>query len=102
MSGSSPEVGGDEPDMVEDGGVFGEVHDEAVGDVQDPVAGEVHDELVDEVGGARPWWGRSAQEWWTLLRTWPGLLSIAIAVTIIGSWLPWSFDGPVRLRGLEG
>ena len=37
-----------------------------------------------------------------LLRTWPGLLSISTAVTIVGAWLPWSSDGPVRLGGLEG
>ncbi len=37
-----------------------------------------------------------------LLRTWPGLLSVSIAVTIVGAWLPWSYDGPVRLGGLEG
>ena len=98
MSGSSPEVGGDKPDTIDDGEGFGEVDDEVVGEVQNEVVGEVHDELA----GERPWWGRSAQDWWALLRTWPGLLSIAIAVTIIGSWLPWSFDGPVRLGGLEG
>src|SRR5687767_318647 len=50
----------------------------------------------------RHWWQRSPQEWWALVRTWPGLLSIAIAITIVGAWLPWSFDGPVRLGGLEG
>ena len=50
----------------------------------------------------RRWWQRSPQEWWALLRTWPGLLSVSIAVTIVGAWLPWSFDGPVRLGGLEG
>jgi cardiolipin synthase len=50
----------------------------------------------------RRWWQRSPQEWLALLRTWPGLLSISIAVTIVGSWLPWSYDGPVRLGGLEG
>ena len=50
----------------------------------------------------RRWWRRSPQEWWALVRTWPGLLSVAIAGTIVGAWLPWSFDGPVRLGGLEG
>jgi cardiolipin synthase len=35
------------------------------------------------------------------LRTWPGVLSVAIVVTIIGSWAPWSVDGPVQLGGLE-
>jgi cardiolipin synthase len=36
------------------------------------------------------------------IRTWPGVLSMAIAVTVFGSWAPWSTDGPVRLGGLEG
>ena len=63
-------------------------------------------EMTPEDDGSLPaerrWWRRSPQEWWALVRTWPGLLSVAIAVTIVGSWLPWSFDGPVRLGGLEG
>ena len=31
-----------------------------------------------------------------------GAAVVGIAVTIVGAWLPWSFDGPVRLGGLEG
>ncbi len=27
---------------------------------------------------------------------------MAIALTVFGAWAPWSFDGPVRLGGLEG
>jgi cardiolipin synthase A/B len=61
------------------------------------------DEVADEsLATERHWWQRSTQEWWALVRTWPGLLSVAIALTIVGAWLPWSFDGPVRLGGLEG
>jgi cardiolipin synthase A/B len=56
----------------------------------------------EELPPERRWWQRSAAEWWALVRTWPGLLSVSIVVTIVGAWLPWSFDGPVRLGGLEG
>ena len=63
------------------------------------------DEIAeDEPPPARASIGGNArrQEWWALVRTWPGLLSVAIAVTIVGAVAPWSFDGPVRLGGLEG
>jgi phosphatidylserine/phosphatidylglycerophosphate/cardiolipin synthase-like enzyme len=68
-----------------------------------PEEGDERDIVDDEsLPAEQRWWQRSPQEWWALARTWPGLLSIAIAVTIVGAWLPWSFDGPVRLGGLEG
>ena len=71
------------------------------GEERDSKTGD--DEITDESSPAeRRWFQRSPQEWWALVRTWPGLLSVAIAVTIVGAWLPWSFDGPVRLGGLEG
>ena len=35
------------------------------------------------------------------LSTWPGVASMAIVVTVVGAWAPWSVDGPVRLGGLE-
>jgi hypothetical protein len=48
----------------------------------------------------------SGQSWIQQLRdrvtTWPGVASIAIAMTVVGSWAPWSVDGQVRLGGLEG
>src|SRR5215218_5440221 len=100
MSNSSPPLGDDEPEIAEDDEVIDGVDDEIVDDevVDDDVVEDEVAEVIDE----RPWWRRSPQEWGALLRTWPGLLSIAIAVTVIGSWLPWSYDGPVRLGGLEG
>src|SRR5215218_4298276 len=100
MSNSSPPLGDDEPEIAEDDEVIDGVDDEIVDDevVDDDVVEDEVAEVIDE----RPWWRRSPQEWGALLRTWPGLLSIAIAVTVIGSWLPWSFEGPVRLGGLEG
>ena len=66
----------------------------------EPVVADTTDD--DALPAARHWWQRSPNEWWALLRTWPGLLAVSIAVTIVGAWLPWSYDGPVRLGGLEG
>jgi cardiolipin synthase len=37
-----------------------------------------------------------------LASSWRGVLTLAIAFTVVGSWAPWSTDGPVRLGGLEG
>ena len=61
-----------------------------------------------EAMAAGPWWRRRLQASWRSWRTWdrvtiwPRLARVAIAMTLIGSWVSWSSDGPVRLGGHEG
>ena len=60
---------------------------------------------VVAVAAAGPWWRRWLPvPWrtWDRVTTWPRLASFAIAMTLIGSWVSWSSDGPVRLSGHEG
>ena len=57
---------------------------------------------ADDQGSPAGRWQRRLRGLGDRLRTWTGVASIGIVLTVIGSWAPWSFDGSVRLGGLEG
>ena len=69
--------------------------------VDDPTPRSLTESEVEQPATVASWprWLRELRD---RVRTWPGVLSIAILMTVIGSWAPWSVDGPVRLGGLEG
>src|SRR4051812_16800819 len=62
-------------------------------------------ESAVEAATVEPWWRRRPQASWTSWdrqKIWPRLARIAIVMTLVGSWVSWSSDGPVRLSGHEG
>ncbi len=69
--------------------------------VDDPTPRSLTESEVEQPATVASWprWLRELRD---RVRTWPGVLSIAILMTVVGSWAPWSVDGPVRLGGLEG